>query len=101
MRTADNLKLVKLQPEHASGVFDQRTNAKGATGWPQIESGLEVPDFDFAIIGTRNDAFGIEPDTSDEFLMAFEDTETSAVFNVPKANGVVGATRDHQMILIL
>ena len=57
MRTRDNLKLVKLQPEDAARVLDQGADAEGTRGRPEVEGGLEVPDFDFAIVSTGNDAF--------------------------------------------
>lgn len=55
MRTADNLKLVKLEPENTSSVLDESSKAECACRCPRVEGCGQVPHFDFSVVSKRNE----------------------------------------------
>lgn len=55
----------------------------------------------FAVIGAAHNPLGVEPDAPDELLVALEHPEAGAALDVPQPDGVIGATGDHEPVVIL
>lgn len=53
------------------------------------------------IVGATNDVLAVEPDAPDELLVALEDAQASAAFDVPESDGVVAAATDYEAVAVL
>jgi hypothetical protein len=74
VRAAHDLKLVKLKPKNSAGMFNKSPDAKSSGRCTRVFGSIEVPDFNFSVVGAGYDPLTVEPDASNELLVALENS---------------------------
>ena len=82
-------------------MFNKGSDAQGTCRGPWVLGCVKVPDFNFSVVGSGDNAFVIKADATDKFFVAFKHSETGSTFNVPQSDGVVRGSADYQVVVIL
>jgi hypothetical protein len=76
VRTADDLEVIELETKNAARVLDEGSEAETSGRCSGVQRCGQVPDLYLPVVCSADDAFVVEADATNQFLVTFQYPQT-------------------------